>query len=213
VLCAVAGVGFIGLFPERSADPVRVSSPLGAVAAPLTATSEPAAPPGSPASPTASASLAAPAPLTASVPTRVQIPALDVTSDVMRLGLEQDGSMQVPPGAYPVGWYEGSPTPGELGPSILAGHVDWGGERGAFYGLRELVPGDRVMVDRADGSLATFRVERVVQYPKDEFPSDVIYGDIDHAGLRLITCGGAFNEGTGNYVDNVVVFARLVAPG
>jgi hypothetical protein len=69
------------------------------------------------------------------------------------------------------------------------------------------------MVDRADGSLATFRVERVAQYPKDEFPSDAVYGDIDHAGLRLITCGGAFNEGTGTYVDNVVVFARLVAPG
>ena len=78
--------------------------------------------------------------LTPSTPTRVQIPALGVTSSVIDLGLERDGSMEVPGGAYPVGWFDGSPTPGELGPSVLAGHVDWSGEPGAFYGLRELLP-------------------------------------------------------------------------
>ncbi|MGY1712599.1 class F sortase [Geodermatophilus sp. SYSU D00758] len=145
----------------------------------------------------------------ASAPVRIQIPALGVTSDVMELGLERDGSLEVPPGAYPVGWYQGSPTPGQLGPSVLAGHVDWEGGPGAFYGLRELLPGDTVVIDRADGSVATFRVDRVEEHPKDDFPTEEVYGDIDHAGLRLITCGGAFDEDTGDYLGNVIVFASL----
>ncbi|MGK5112807.1 class F sortase [Geodermatophilus sp. CPCC 205506] len=143
----------------------------------------------------------------------MQIPALGVTSRIIELGLERDGSMEVPQGAYPVGWYDGSPTPGQLGPAVLAGHVDWEGEPGAFYGLRELRPGDTVVVDRADGTVATFRVDRVEKHPKDEFPTDEVYSDIDHAGLRLITCGGAFDEDTGDYRDNIIVFASLATVG
>jgi sortase (surface protein transpeptidase) len=146
-------------------------------------------------------------------PVRVQIPALGVTSRVMHLGLKGDGSMEVPPGAYPVGWYDGSPTPGELGPSVLAGHVDWAGKPGAFFGLRELRPGDRVVVDRADGTSATFEVDKVEKRAKDHFPTDEVYGDIDHAGLRLITCGGAFDSDSGDYLDNVIAFASLVRVG
>jgi sortase (surface protein transpeptidase) len=151
--------------------------------------------------------------LSASEPVRVQIPALGVTSKVMDLGLKRDGSMQTPPGAYPVGWYNRSPTPGQLGPAVLAGHVDWAGEHGAFYGLRELLPGDRVVVDRADGTSATFQVDRIEERAKDDFPTGEVYGDIDHAGLRLVTCGGSFDKDTGDYRDNVIVFARLVTAG
>lgn len=149
--------------------------------------------------------------LPASDPVRVQIPTLGVTSSIMQLGLEDDGSLEVPAGAYPVGWYQGGPTPGELGPSVLAGHVDWEGERGAFYGLRELRPGDTVVIDRTDGTAATFRVDRVEEHSKGDFPTDDVYGDIEHAGLRLITCGGAFDEDTGDYQDNVIVFASFVS--
>ena len=136
-----------------------------------------------------------------------------MTAQVIELGLRRNGSMEVPQGAYPVGWYDGSPTPGELGPAVLAGHVDWEGEPGAFYGLRELVPGDAVVIDRADGTTAEFTVDRVEEHSKDDFPSDQVYGDIDHAGLRLITCGGAFDEDTGEYLDNVVVYARFTGVG
>ena len=93
---------------------------------------------------------------------------------------------------------------------MLAGHVDWDGDPGVFSGLSTLTPGDQVLVDRADGSTATFVVERVGEYAKDEFPSLTVYGDIDRAGLRLITCGGDFDSAEGSYTDNVVVYARLV---
>jgi hypothetical protein len=149
-------------------------------------------------------------PLSASAPVSVSISALDVRSDVVLLGLEDDGAMEVPQGAHLAGWYEESPTPGELGPSVLAGHVDWADEDGVFHDLEALEIGNEIAVLREDGSVATFRVDRVDTYAKADFPTDAVYGDIDHAGLRLITCGGYFDEDTGDYEDNVVVFAELV---
>jgi sortase (surface protein transpeptidase) len=127
----------------------------------------------------------------------------------MNLGLRADGSMQVPPGGFPAGWYTGGPTPGERGPAVIAGHVDWNGP-GVFYRLQDLRPGNQVMVTRADGSKPVFRITQVGQYLKDQFPTKLVYGNIDHPGLRLITCGGTFNTQTGHYEENLVVFANLV---
>lgn len=148
-------------------------------------------------------------PMSASEPVSLSIPVLSVRSDVVPLGLEDDGTMEVPTAASDTGWYEQSPTPGELGPSVLAAHVDWAGQEGVFASIGELRAGDEIEVTREDGSIATFRVERVASYAKSRFPTDAVYGDLDHAGLRLITCGSEFDEGTGDYADNVVVFARL----
>jgi len=141
----------------------------------------------------------------------VQIPAIGVDSELMELGLKADGTMEVPPEGFPAGWYTGAPTPGELGPAVIAGHVDWAGP-GVFYDLHRIQIGDEVTVTRADGSAPVFRVVRVEQYPKVGFPTDEVYGDIDRAGLRLITCGGVFNRATGHHDDNIVVFAELIDP-
>ena len=153
-----------------------------------------------------------PVALTKSVPTRLRVPTLEIDSDLVALGLQTDGSLEVPTGAFPAGWYTGAPTPGELGPAILAGHVDWKGSPGVFYNLRNLEPGAEILVDRTDGSTATFRVTSREQFDKDAFPSELVYGDLDHAGLRLITCGGSFDRSARSYEDNIVVFANLVAP-
>ena len=203
---AAAGIAAVVVLPQDTRDPVRLEVPLAVVAPPVIATATPSAPPSGLVGPAVRAQH-----LPASAPVQVQVPALGVTSRIMELGLQRDGSMEVPQGAYPVGWYDRSPTPGQLGPAVLAGHVDWEGEPGAFYGLRELRPGDTVVVNRADGAVANFRVDRVEKHAKDDFPAEDVYGDIDHAGLRLITCGGAFDEDTGDYEDNVIVFASLAA--
>jgi len=146
-----------------------------------------------------------------SVPVRLQIAAIGVDSGLMKLGLKADGTMEVPPLGFPAGWFTGAPTPGQLGPAIIAGHVDWNGP-GVFYNLFKLKPGDLVTVTRKDGSKPVFRVTRVKQFPKDQFPTKAVYGNIDNAGLRLITCGGSFNPRTGHYEANIIAFADLVTP-
>jgi sortase (surface protein transpeptidase) len=149
--------------------------------------------------------------LSKSTPVRLQIPAIGVDSKLMALGLNADGTMEVPPVGFPAGWYTGAPTPGELGPAIIAGHIDWHGPA-VFYKLHDLKLDDQVSVSREDGSVAVFRVTRVEQFPKAQFPTALVYGDIAVAGLRLITCGGLFNKKIGHYDDNIVVFAEFVAP-
>jgi sortase (surface protein transpeptidase) len=147
--------------------------------------------------------------LAKSAPVRLQIAAIGVDSSLMRLGLRSDGSMQVPAGGFPAGWFTGGPTPGEPGPAVIAGHIDMSGP-GVFYHLAKVRPGDWVMVTRADGSKPVFRVSQVSRYPKNQFPTKLVYGNINHPGLRLITCGGTFNPQTGHYEENLVVFADLV---
>ncbi len=149
------------------------------------------------------------APLPASAPTRVAVPALGLDHALTRLGLDSSGAMQVPKDATGVGWFTGSPTPGAKGPAVLAAHVDYGGKAGPFYRLGRMRPGQRVDVTRADGKVARFTVTAVQEYPKDAFPSAAVFANLPYAGLRLITCGGTFDHRTGHYEDNVVVYAEL----
>ena len=142
---------------------------------------------------------------------RLQIDAIGVDTTLMALGLRKDGTMEVPPGGFPAGWFTGAPTPGELGPAIVAGHIDWNGP-GVFYHLADLKPGDQITITRKDGSKPVFRVTRVALFSKDQFPTTLVYGNLDHAALRLITCGGSFNSASGHYEDNIVAFADLIAP-
>jgi sortase (surface protein transpeptidase) len=147
--------------------------------------------------------------MASSPPVRVSIPSLKATATVVPLGLQADGAMQVPESAADVGWFTRAPVPGALGPAVLAGHVNWKGRRGTFSDLGGLTAGAGITVDRQDGSTAMFTVTRVEQYPKDRFPTAEVYGAVDHAALRLITCGGEFDDATQHYRDNVIVYARL----
>ncbi|MEV1293610.1 class F sortase [Pseudonocardia sp. NPDC049635] len=144
-------------------------------------------------------------------PVRLQVDRLGLDTEPVPLGLHPDGAMEVPDSAGTVGWFTGAPTPGELGPAVFAAHVDWKGLPGAFADLATLEPGDEIRVDRADGGTVVFAVTRTGQYPKEEFPTAEVYGDLDHAGLRLITCGGVFDRAADSYSDNVVVFAERIA--
>src|SRR5690606_4089468 len=90
-------------------------------------------------------------PMWRSEPTHLSIPSIGVDTSLMALGVIADGSMEVPPGAYPAGWYTGAPTPGELGTALLAGHVDWAGPA-VFHDLAALEPGDLIIVTRDDAS-------------------------------------------------------------
>lgn len=164
--------------------------------------------------PTASAG-PQPAGLPRSAPLRVSIPAIGAESSLIPLRLNADRTVEVPPLSEPMqaGWYALGPTPGEAGASVILGHVDGYGAPGIFFRLRELRAGDTVLVARADGTTARFVVYRTAQVPKDEFPTGQVYGGADRPEIRLITCGGAFDRLSGNYLDNVIVFAVLAGSG
>lgn len=142
-------------------------------------------------------------------PTAVRVPSLGISSDLVRLGTTADGSLEVPADAARAGWFSEGVAPGATGPAVIAGHVDSRSGPGVFAHLSRVAVGARVEVARADGSTAVFEVTGVQQVAKDAFPTQDVYGPVAGPELRLITCGGAFDEGTGHYVDNVVVYARL----
>jgi Sortase domain len=148
--------------------------------------------------------------LPASRPRSVQIPRLRISSPLIDLGLV-DGAMAVPTDPAVAGWYKLGPTPGELGPAVIAGHVTWNQVPAVFFRLGELHRGDRIRVTRRDGRVAVFSVIDVRRFPKVRFPTRVVFGTIDYAGLRLITCGGTYDSSAHRYLDNIVVFARLTS--
>lgn len=148
-------------------------------------------------------------PLGPSEPVRVRIPELGVDHEVIDVGLAADGTMQVPRGPDPIGWYDRSPTPGEIGPAVLIGHLTWNGTDGVFRRLADLRHRDLVHVERVDGSAATFAVTRIAQYSQERFPTARVYGNTTASELRLITCSGEYDATNGSFEDNTVVFARL----
>lgn len=148
--------------------------------------------------------------LSRSLPTHLTIDKVEIDTDLLTVGKNPDETIEVPADYHKAGWYEYSPTPGELGPSIIVGHVDNVSGVAVFWRLRELSPGDIIKISRADGQTHTFRIDSVEQVPQTNFPTDKVYGNIDHAGLRLITCGGTFNNQTQHYDQNTVVYASLV---
>jgi len=151
--------------------------------------------------------------LAAAAPTALSVPAIGISSPLIELGRNADGTVEVPslddPNSKP-GWYRNSPAPGTLGPAIILGHVDsreFG--PGVFYSLQNMKAGDSIEVSRADGTVAEFVVDKVESVQKSEFPTLEVYGNLDHSGLRLITCGGEFDPDARSYESNIIVFASL----
>ena len=142
-------------------------------------------------------------------PVSLSIPSIGVRTRLIHLGVNRDGTLQVPSSTAVAGWYTGSPRPGMVGSAIIAGHVDSRTGPGIFFWLRTLRPGDRIYVGRADGTMAVFTVTRISKFAKDQFPTAAVYGPVPDAELRVITCGGIFDRSLGRYLSNVVVFARL----
>lgn len=141
-------------------------------------------------------------------PTGMQIPSIGLAVlDLADLRIDYRGALQVPTDFGKVGWYTAGAVPGDPGPAVLVGHVDTRRGPAVFAELDRLRPGDLVEVPRSDGGTARFAVDSVEYYPKDALPSDRVYGPATTPQLRLLTCGGPFDENTLSYQDNVVVFA------
>jgi Sortase domain len=146
-----------------------------------------------------------------SPPVRLEIPAIGVCAPLVRLGLDADGRMQVPGDFQAAGWFTGAAEPGQLGPAVIAGHVDSRTGPAVFYRLRDLRPGDQVRVVRADRRVLRFEVESLARFPKPALPADQVYGPTTAPALRLITCAGTFDHWRRSYRDNLLVSAAIAA--
>jgi sortase (surface protein transpeptidase) len=206
-LALVAAVALVVVVTgqQRAPQPPRASADATSSPATTSSTAPPAPTTDAPGTPSAEASAVA-------APVSVRIPAIDVTSELMDLDLNDDGTVEVPPleADDRAGWYQRGPAPGATGPAVILGHVDsaeYG--PGIFFDLGALQPGDEVEVARADGTVAVFAIDRVERHPKDDFPTITVYGNTPDAQLRLITCGGDFDSGARSYEDNVIAFATM----
>lgn len=204
VALALAGAVLLGVVVTRQ-EPAPPSPDAAAPSSGSPAAPAPAADP-----PTAAPEPAAVPALPASRPVSVTIPDLGVQTSLIDLGQDEVGEMQVPQDGAAVGWYTPSPTPGEIGPTVLAGHVTWDGGPAVFFDLGAMQPGQRVELAREDGARVVYEVTGVQQYPKDAFPTLDVYGNTSGPELRLITCGGEFDSSAGSHRDNIVVYARML---
>lgn len=155
-------------------------------------------------------------------PVAIRIPAIHVDGHHIRpLGLESDHTLQVPPVSEPLvaGWYTGAPVPGNPGSAVIAAHVDGNHQKGLFYNLSNLKPGDLIYVDRSDGQTAEFKVSKIGKYCKEAadctkgekpFPTSLVYSNQPEPELHLITCGGRYDAKNRNYLENWIAFAKLV---
>ncbi|GAA2309192.1 hypothetical protein GCM10010149_69180 [Nonomuraea roseoviolacea subsp. roseoviolacea] len=144
-------------------------------------------------------------------PTRIKIPKIKVNALIGSVTVDLKGNLTTPPLSKPnqAGWYRFSPVPGELGPSVINGHVSTRKGAAVFYRLRELAKGDAIYVYRSDKKVTKFTVSGIEQVGKTAFPTSRVYGNTTNAQLRLITCGGVFNKTAHSYTDNVIVYATL----
>ncbi|MFD5817828.1 class F sortase [Streptomyces sp. NPDC127038] len=151
-----------------------------------------------------------PAPLPRSRAASLRIPSLGVDAPVIGLRLDRGHRLAAPPvdDPKPVGWYTDGPTPGERGTALVVGHRDTRTGPAVFAPLERIRPGARVEARREDGRTAVYTVYAVRTYAKAHFPDQEVYGNRGRAELRLITCGGAYDRGTG-YAANLIAFARL----
>ena len=142
-------------------------------------------------------------------PVRLSAPSISVDAPIVPVGLEDDGTMEIPHDISTIGWYELGVMPGETGTAVLAGHVDSRSQgRGAFWDLRTTGVGDLVSVDHEDGTTSDWRVTARTVYGKEELPIADIFTRFGDTRLVLITCGGAFDNTTQHYEDNIVVYAE-----
>ncbi|WP_245672073.1 class F sortase [Nocardia anaemiae] len=149
------------------------------------------------------------APIGRSTPMSFKIGSINASGSLIALGLNSDGSVQVPADYQQAGWYQQGPAPGEQGSAVILGHVDSYQGAGVFFELKKVKPGDMIEVSRADGKTAHFKVTDVRMYQKSQFPDQTVFGARGGATLQVVTCGGEFDQTAKSYLSNVVVFSSL----
>jgi Sortase domain len=140
-------------------------------------------------------------------PQRISIPAIGVDAVVDAVGLQTDGSMEIPEAAN-AGWYHFGATPGQrVGSAVIAGHVDHKKAPGVFIDLPKLELGEEIVITDTAGLDRRFVVTERYQVAKDALPAPELFRLDGAPTLTLITCGGRFDRSRRHYDDNIVIRA------
>lgn len=148
-------------------------------------------------------------------PVRLTIPKLGVSAGFQLNGTAADGTIEIPTNVTDVGWYTGSPRPGEKGNSIITGHVaqirrSVVTKQGVFFNLNTLQPGDTLSVQNDKGETITFVVRESRLYDPAADATDVFNSRDNGAHLVIITCEGTWNQAQLSYSKRLVVFTDAV---
>jgi hypothetical protein len=143
-------------------------------------------------------------------PHMIQIPKIHAKAPIVRVGTE-NRELQIPLDPHIVGWWDGGAKPGaRKGTAILAGHINYAGVTGELATIGTLHPGDKVFVTgrhKHKKVRLRFTITGVRTYRKTVLPYKQIFDQRSAGRLAIVTCGGPFDASTGNYEDNIVVFA------
>jgi LPXTG-site transpeptidase (sortase) family protein len=144
-------------------------------------------------------------------PVRIAIPSIGVSAPVVPLGLNPDGTLQVPTVFSQTGWFTEGPEPGETGAAVIVGHLESLSGPGVFYQLHNLRVGAVISIRLRDRSIVRYVVDSMLRVSKSRFPTKLVYAHTKKPTLRLITCAGTMNPSTGHHPDNYIVFASILA--
>jgi len=173
-------------------------------------------PPHAPTSSTSPVSQASASTVPAGAPVDLSMPAIGVASKLgPPRGLTPQGTITDAPLSGPTWslpwWYDRGVQPGAPGSAVILGHIDSaaGGE-GVFYHLATSRPGDQITLTLADGQVSQWRVTTTHLYSDSDFPDKMVYSPSGPPTLRLVSCGGAFDYTTHEYVSAWVITAKPV---
>ncbi len=152
--------------------------------------------------------VAVPTPTPKISPKTLIIPRLNIKAPIDPVGLTPNGSMGVPSEPDRVVWYKYGPLPGELGNSVIAGHVDWYTGPAIFYDVAKLNPGDEIIITTVQDAEIIFRVKEKKIYRYNDFPINDVFGSVNLSKLNLITCTGIFDTNQRNYSHRLVIFSE-----
>lgn len=144
-------------------------------------------------------------------PQSINIESVNIRTDLVPVGVDEDGTMETPANWSQAGWYVEGGVPGEERNLIINGHYDTdAGAPGAFYTLKNLQFGDVIEVKDKYGRIFNYKVVELSYLDiKDPSRLDVLEDQESKSTLTLITCGGVYLQGSG-YDKRLVVMAELL---
>lgn len=148
----------------------------------------------------------------ANAPRILTIDRLGIEARIRPMGLNSDKSIQAPKNIYDAGWYTGSSEPGENGAMFIDGHASGSSRYGLFAYLDTLKQGDRITVEKGDGTTLTYSVVHTATVSlRDVNMSEALapYAGVTK-GLTLMSCTGVWLKDQATLDRRVIVYAEQV---